>query len=105
MTDATLEEIVAQALRLSPAEQALLLEQLAAALHQTLTVSSVHDETDDWTDEEWAEMFKPKPLPPSEVIARGLTGTWSNIADGAEWVNEQKRKREIQRQWKFQQRS
>lgn len=102
MTDATFEEIVEQALRLSPAEQTLLLEQLAVALHQTLTVNPVDDETDDWTDEEWAEMLKPKPLPPSEVIARGLTGTWMNVGDGAEWVNEQKRKRKNRHQWKFQ---
>jgi hypothetical protein len=35
------------------------------------------------------------PLPPSEIIKRGLTGTWAhlNISDGAEWVNARKKER------------
>lgn len=96
MSDLPFEELVAQAVRLSAAEQALLMERLAAALHQNLTTIPLED-AEDWTDAERAEMFKPEPLPPAEVVARGLTGTWTNIPDGAVWVNEQKRKREERR--------
>lgn len=104
MTDASFEEIVTQALRLSPSEQALLMEQLAASLHRNLSPPEAPEITQQWTDEELAELLRPEPLPPAEVIARGLTGTWADVGDGAEWVNEQKRKRKAQRQWKFQQR-
>lgn len=102
MTDANFEEIVTQALRLPPAEQALLMERLAAALHDNLAAPS-EGAPSEWTDAQWAQMLTPEPLPPAEVVARGLTGAWTHIRDGAEWVNEQKRKREAGRKWKFRQ--
>jgi len=40
-------------------------------------------------------MMKVEPMTGAEIVAAGLTGGWADmgIADGAEWVNEQKRKR------------
>jgi hypothetical protein len=101
MADATFEEVVAQALSLSPAEQAMLMGRLAAALHDNLMTTSSKGDTSEWTNEEWAAMLKPEPLSPTEVIARGFTGTWTGISDGAERVNQRKHKREAERQWKF----
>ncbi len=103
MTTLSLQQIMTQAMQLSPPEQALLMERLAAALRQRLSESSNASDIPEWTDAERMQMLLPEPLPPAEVVARGLTGTWTNVADGAEWVNEQKRQREIKRQWKFQQ--
>lgn len=95
MSDIEFEEVVEKALQLSPAEQARLMERLAASMRAVLDADTPQEDEAPWTPEELAELMKIEPLPPAEVIARGLLGTWSDlgITDGAEWVNEQKRKR------------
>lgn len=97
MSDVQFDDVVALALRLSLAEQAKLMERLAAAMHEVLSPPEATDETP-WTDEEIAEMMKIEPLSGAEIVAAGLTGGWADmgIADSAEWVNEQKRNRPIE---------
>lgn len=48
-----------------------------------------------------SEEIRQTPLSPTEVIAQGLVGTWSDleIADSAEWINDQKKKRQAKNQW------
>jgi hypothetical protein len=59
------------------------------------------DDNTPLTAEEIAELMRIEPLSPAEIAAEGLLGTWAdlNISDGAEWVNEQKRKRKERRKW------
>ena len=47
------------------------------------------------------ELLRSEPMTGAEIIAAGLTGTWADlgIEDGAEWVNEQKRKRRERNKW------
>jgi beta-lactamase class D len=96
MADLPFDEIVELALQLSPGEQARLMERLAASVREVLDESG-EKVTDDepLTDEEIAEMLKVEPMTGTEIVAAGLTGGWADmgITDGAEWVNEQKRKR------------
>lgn len=96
MTDKTVDDLLTQALQLTPEEQALLMARLAAALHNTLAVES--EVNDDGDDDDLPDLLPPGPLPPSEVIALGLTGVWQDVPDGAAWVNEQKRKRATRRE-------
>jgi hypothetical protein len=53
------------------------------------------------TDEELAELMRVEPLTGSQIVAAGLTGGWkdANIADGAAWVEEQRRNRRERRGW------
>lgn len=83
----TITEILEQAKKLSSAER----EELAQALIAMNT----------WSDEELDDLLTVEPLTGAEIVAQGLTGTWDNldIGDGAEWVNEQRRKRQAQRKW------
>ncbi len=98
MSEVQFDEVVMLALQLPPAEQARLMERLAAAVRDALTETI--DETP-WTDEEIAEMTKTEPLTGAEIVAAGLTGGWADldISDGAAWVNEQKRKRKEKLRW------
>ena len=61
-----------------------------------------------WTDEELAELLKPKEgLTGKEIVekhlASGAIGSWSDmgIEDGAEWVNQQKAIRKARRKQKL----
>lgn len=87
------DQVMELALQLSPAEQARLVERLA----EMQTVLAAEEQLDDlpYTDAEIAEMMIVHPMTGAEIVAAGLTGGWSHldISDGAEWVNEQKRKR------------
>jgi hypothetical protein len=102
MSDIPFDEVVNLALQLSPAEQAHLMERLAASVHDSLThpVDATPDATP-WTAEEIAELTQIEPMTGTEIVAAGLTGGWADmdITDGAEWVNEQKRKRKAKHNW------
>lgn len=56
---------------------------------------------DPWTHEDIVRLMKPEPLSGAEIVASGLTGGWKdeNIADGAAWVEEQRRTRRERRGW------
>jgi len=101
MTDANFDEIMDRALRLSPVEQARLLERLAASMRAVLDVSTDAESGDYWDEGELAELLRIEPLPPAEVAAQGLLGTWADlgIQDGPEWVNAQKRRRKERSKW------
>lgn len=94
MADVQFDDVVELALQLSPAERARLVERLTAEMQTVLTDEEPLNEQP-FTDAEVAEMFKIQPMTGAEIVAAGLLGGWSHldIADGAEWVNEQKRKR------------
>lgn len=94
MSAAQFEKVMKLALRLSPAEQAGLMERLAAAIHDALETESAATEPV-FSDTEITELLQVDPLPPAEVVALGLTGTWADmgIHDGAEWANEKKHRR------------
>lgn len=80
-------DILEQAKKLSPEER----EELAQALIAMNT----------WSDDELEDLLTAEPLTGAEIVAQGLTGTWDDldIGDGAEWVNDQRRKRQARRQW------
>jgi hypothetical protein len=99
MSDVQFAQVLEQALQLTPDEQARLVEQLrnSASQLEDSTFSIPNDPADEpWKPGEIEEMLKADPHPPAEVAARGLLGKWADhgITDGAEWVNEQKRKRQ-----------
>jgi hypothetical protein len=52
-------------------------------------------------DEDLHELLRTEPLTGTEIVTSGLTGGWksSGIADGASWVEGQRRKRREQRGW------
>ncbi|MBN1564000.1 MAG: hypothetical protein JXA10_09175 [Anaerolineae bacterium] len=91
------EELVAQALQLSLSERLRLIERVAASFN----APAPDPDDPPFTDDEIAELLHVKPLPPTEMAALGLFGGWADmgITDGAEWVNEQKRKRRERRKW------
>lgn len=102
MSDLPFDEIVELALQLSPSEQARLMERLAAAMREVLGESNEDVENEAlYTDEEIEQMMKVEPMTGAEIVAAGLTGGWADmgISDGAEWVNEQKRKRQEKNRW------
>jgi hypothetical protein len=94
------DDVFEQAVQLSSAEQARLIERLAGLMRETM-ISPQPQDTEVWTDEQRAAMLTPEPLSGAEVIAMGLVGTWAEmgIEDGADWVNEQKRKRREKFDW------
>ncbi len=102
MSDIEFDEVMEKALRLSPEEQARLMERLAVSVRAVLDKDTAPEAPEaTWTPEEVAELMKVEPLPPAEVVALGLLGTWADlgITDGADWVNEQKRKRRARKKF------
>ena len=73
-----------------------MIEELAASFKDEFDRAPI-DEA--FSPEEITELMQVDPLPPAEVVAQGLLGTWADIDDGAEWVNEQKRKRKERGKW------
>ena len=95
-------EALELALQLPPDERIAMIEELAASFKQEFDVSGeLADDERPLTSDEIKELMRVEPLPPAEVVAQGLLGTWADmgITDGAEWVNEQKRKRKERRKW------
>lgn len=86
----TVMDIVEQAKALSPQERRELINRLLAL---------PDDEV--WSEDELAEMLRVEPLTGKEIVEAGLTGGWRDldIAEGAEWVAQQRRKRRERRQW------
>ena len=66
------------------------------------TPDELSDEDQPLTDEEIVELMRPNPKTGAEIVARlEREGGWEDkgIADGAEWVKEQRRKRREQHKW------
>jgi hypothetical protein len=90
MVSTQFDDILTQALQLPPDERIALIERLAASFRNARPAATP-DES--FSEEELAELLHVEPLPPAEIVAAGLLGTWADlgIEDGAAWVNEQKR--------------
>ncbi len=98
MSDATLNQVVELALKLSLVEQAKALELIAAHLATEVGQSPPDvDERLDWTDEEFNELIKPgTPRTGAEIAAMIDSGeletnSWSeminpHITDPVEWL-------------------
>ncbi len=95
-----LEELVDRALRLPPEDQAKLVTRIVTAMSR-LGETEYTEDVEPLTNEEIAEMLRPEPMTGAEIVAAGLTGGWADlgIPDGAEWVQEQRRKRREKRGW------
>lgn len=95
------QETLTRALELSPAERMAMIAELAASFQAEFFVESPSSDDQPFTISEIAELMHVEPLPPAEVIAQGLLGTWAskNIQDGTAWVNERKTKRRERRKW------
>jgi hypothetical protein len=81
LMNTSLEQAITIAFKLSPSEQAQLLEQLASHLANQVLVkgSEVSDESAHWGQKVWA-------------VLEGLdTSDWDAIDDPVEWVKEQRR--------------
>lgn len=107
MTQAVFEEVLDAALTLNPGDKARLLERIASSLvseigaaQQSSAPAPVDDEAP-YTEEELAELLRPDPKTGAEIVEMGILGGWADmgITDGAEWVNEQKRKRQEKNRW------
>jgi hypothetical protein len=97
MSDLALDQVVELALQLSAAEQAKLLERVAAHLARDLDEPEIESDALTWTDEELAELLKPStPKTGAEIAAMIRSGelgagAWSEMAhpemtDSVEWV-------------------
>lgn len=95
------QETLTRALELSPAERMAMIAELVASFQAEFFAESPSLDDQPFTSSEIAELMQVEPLPPAEVIARGLLGTWTskNIEDGAAWVNERKAKRRERHKW------
>lgn len=92
------ETIVAQVLDLPTVQRLALIEALVESFRRDFglpTSPSAEDALNEYADAELAALMQVEPLPPAEVVALGLLGTWADndISDGAEWINQQKRQR------------
>jgi len=95
------QETLTRALELSPAERMAMIAELAASFEGEFFAESPSSDDQPFTSSEIAELMHVEPLPPAEVMAQGLLGTWAskNIQDGAAWVHERKTKRRERHKW------
>ena len=50
-----------------------------------------------WTSADLDQTLKASPMSGAEIVQAGLTGGWSGISDGADWVEEKRRQRRVER--------
>jgi hypothetical protein len=77
----------------------LLIERYEQAL---LADETGGDEDVTWSEEEVAEMLRPKkPLTGQEIVEQGFTGGWEDmgIEDSVEWLAQQRAKRRKKLRW------
>lgn len=81
------QKTLQQALQLPTAECIALMQALAASFAE----AAIEDSDEPLLSaEEVTALMTVDPLPPSEIIRQGLTGTWADVGDGAAWVNARK---------------
>lgn len=98
------QDILADALELSPAERLSMIEKLAGSFRGEgdLFYEQISAKTEmTLTEEEITDYMRVEPLSPSEISEHGLLGTWRDldISDGSEWVNNHKRSRKERGSW------
>lgn len=61
----------------------------------------IPETSDDFSDDEIAELLNFTPTSGAQVVAAGLTGGWEakGITDPVTWIEEQRRKQRERRQW------
>ena len=106
MSKTTFKHVLEQALELEPEEQLHLAEELTGRIRVLIaqrksSVPNRDSEETPLSEAELTELLRSEPMTGAEIVAAGLTGTWADlgIEDGAEWVNEQKRKRRERNKW------
>jgi len=80
----------------------LILYWLNNARHIIVEADESTQEDVTWTDEELAELLKPKkPLTGKQIAESGLLGSWADmgITDSVEWLEEQRAKRRKKFEW------
>jgi hypothetical protein len=50
-----------------------------------------------WSSDDLEQVLKVSPLTGAEIVRAGLTGGWSGISDGVDWVEEKRRQRRVER--------
>jgi hypothetical protein len=50
-----------------------------------------------WNSDGLDQALKVSPMSGAEIVRAGLTGGWSGISDGADWVEEKRRQRRAER--------
>lgn len=88
MSDAILDELVALALKLTVAEQAKLLERVAANLAREVDLPEQSQPSElEWTDEELAELFKADEARSGKEIVAMLQSGELGAISGSEMIN------------------
>jgi len=95
----TFQDVVETVLKLSPEEQTQLIEMIEFARQPSI---QSHDSDEPlMTSEEIEALLHGTPKNSQDIARSDYVGAWSDmgITDGAEWVNEQKRKRRERKSW------
>lgn len=50
-----------------------------------------------WSSDDLDQVLKASPMTGAEIVRSGLTGGWSGISDGVDWVEEKRRQRRVER--------
>jgi hypothetical protein len=103
MTNREFDLLTRQVEQLDYQHQLLLVERLISLI-ESHKRDATPEEDAGWTDEELAELLKPKQaLTGKEMVEQGYIGGWEDmgIEDGAAWVNQQKALRKAKRKKKF----
>ncbi|MEZ4639402.1 MAG: hypothetical protein R2873_16180 [Caldilineaceae bacterium] len=103
-TSQNYQEALTLALQLPPLERIAMIAELASSVAENAAPTDTSTLADDSFDpDEVAELMTVDPLSPHEIVKQGLLGTWSDfgIADGAEWVNTNKKTRRESRKWQM----
>jgi hypothetical protein len=104
MTDQQLEHLTEQVEKLSPDEQLMLIERIAALLRtragQPKERPQAEDET--WDEEELRQLLNDNhPMTTQEIVEAGLFGGWEDmgIEDSLVWVEQQRAKTRNRYSW------
>lgn len=93
-----LESLYKQIQALSPSER----EELITYARLIDETSPLTSDDEPWDEAELAALLHHEPQSTKTLIEDGLVGAWANqpgIKDGAEWANEQRRKRLEKFKW------
>lgn len=77
------------------------LDELLGVIIRLRAQQAPPEDNSPWTDEELTQLMTIEPLSGAEIIEQGLAGGWADldITEGAEWVEEQRRKKRERKKW------